>query len=42
VLLDPGIGFAKRPEHSFRVLAATSRLLALGRPVLVGPSASRS
>jgi dihydropteroate synthase len=38
VLLDPGIGFAKRPEHSFRVLAATSRLLALGRPVLVGPS----
>jgi len=38
VLLDPGIGFAKRPEHSFRVLAATSRLLALGRPLLVGPS----
>lgn len=38
VLLDPGIGFAKRPEHSFRVLAATSRLQALGRPLLVGPS----
>jgi dihydropteroate synthase len=38
VLVDPGIGFAKRPEHSFRVLAATSRLAALGRPVLVGPS----
>lgn len=38
VLLDPGIGFAKRPEHSFRVLAATSRLLELGRPLLVGPS----
>lgn len=38
VILDPGIGFAKRPEHSFRVLAATSRLLALGRPLMVGPS----
>ena len=38
VLIDPGIGFAKRPAHSFRVLAATSRLAALGRPILLGPS----
>jgi len=36
--IDPGLGFAKRPEHSFAVLAATSRLAALGRPLLVGPS----
>ena len=38
LILDPGLGFAKRPEHSFAVLAATSRLAALGRPLLVGPS----
>lgn len=38
LLLDPGIGFAKRPEHSFAVLAATSRLATLGRPLLIGPS----
>jgi dihydropteroate synthase len=38
LLLDPGIGFAKRPEHSFAVLAATGRLAGLGRPLLVGPS----
>jgi dihydropteroate synthase len=38
VILDPGLGFAKRPEHSFAVLAATHRLAGLGRPLLVGPS----
>lgn len=38
LLVDPGIGFAKRAEHSFRVLAGLGRLSALGRPVLVGPS----
>ena len=38
LILDPGLGFAKRPEHSFAVLAATSRLAVLGRPLLVGPS----
>jgi dihydropteroate synthase len=38
VILDPGLGFAKRPEHSFAALAALPELAGLGRPVLVGPS----
>jgi dihydropteroate synthase len=38
VILDPGIGFAKLPEHSYGVLAGIPRLAAMGRPVLVGPS----
>lgn len=39
VILDPGIGFAKRPAHSYGVLARLPELAsALGRPLLVGPS----
>jgi dihydropteroate synthase len=39
VIVDPGVGFAKRPEHSYGVLARLGELaLALDRPVLVGPS----
>lgn len=39
VILDPGIGFAKRPEHSYGVLAGLGGLAAAtGRPLLVGPS----
>jgi dihydropteroate synthase len=39
ILVDPGLGFAKRPEHSYRVLARVSELAeALARPVLIGPS----
>ncbi|MCC7125454.1 MAG: dihydropteroate synthase [Acidobacteria bacterium] len=38
IVIDPGIGFAKQAAQSFAVLAATGRLAALGRPVLVGPS----
>lgn len=39
LILDPGIGFAKRPLHSYVVLARLSELTAaLERPVLVGPS----
>lgn len=38
IVLDPGIGFAKRAEHSFEVLAGLASLAALGRPWLVGPS----
>lgn len=41
VVLDPGFGFAKRTEHSIAVLAHLDRILALGRPVLVGPSRKR-
>jgi dihydropteroate synthase len=39
VIVDPGVGFAKRPAHSYGVLARLSELAAaLDRPVLVGPS----
>jgi dihydropteroate synthase len=38
IVVDPGLGFAKQAEHSVTALAATDRFVALGRPVLVGPS----
>jgi len=38
IVLDPGIGFAKRAEHSYAVLAGLAGLAGLGRPLLVGPS----
>jgi dihydropteroate synthase len=38
LVVDPGLGFAKQPEHSYRVLAALPELAALDRPLLVGPS----
>jgi dihydropteroate synthase len=38
IVLDPGLGFAKRAEHSMQVLAGLPALAALGYPVLVGPS----
>lgn len=38
IVVDPGIGFAKTPEQNLVLLRELPRLLALGRPVLVGPS----
>jgi dihydropteroate synthase len=39
VIVDPGVGFAKRPTDSYGVLARLPELsAALDRPVLVGPS----
>jgi dihydropteroate synthase len=38
LILDPGLGFAKRAEHSYAALAGLARLAALDRPLLVGPS----
>ncbi len=39
VIVDPGIGFAKRPMHSYGVLARIDEIAArLDRPVLAGPS----
>jgi dihydropteroate synthase len=38
IILDPGLGFAKRAEHSLTALAHLERLAALGFPLLVGPS----
>jgi dihydropteroate synthase len=41
VVVDPGIGFSKRSEHSLAVLSALARLAAWGYPVLVGASRKR-
>jgi dihydropteroate synthase len=38
IVLDPGVGFAKRAEHSIEVLARLDALAALDRPILAGPS----
>ena len=38
LLLDPGLGFAKRAGDSAAALAGLAALAALGRPLLVGPS----
>jgi dihydropteroate synthase len=38
IIVDPGIGFAKRAEHSFEAIADLGWLAALGRPILCGPS----
>jgi dihydropteroate synthase len=38
VIVDPGIGFAKRADHSLAMLAGLPALARLARPVLVGPS----
>jgi dihydropteroate synthase len=41
VIVDPGLGFAKDPEHNWLLLAALDELRALGQPVLVGASRKR-
>lgn len=38
IILDPGLGFAKRAEHSYEALARLDRIATLGRPILSGPS----
>ncbi|MBK6519262.1 MAG: dihydropteroate synthase [Polyangiaceae bacterium] len=38
VLLDPGLGFHKSARHSLELCAHLDELVALGHPVLVGPS----
>ena len=38
IILDPGLGFAKRAEHSLAALAGLGRIAELGFPVLSGPS----
>ncbi|MFQ6046640.1 MAG: dihydropteroate synthase [Gemmatimonadales bacterium] len=41
LVVDPGLGFSKRPEHNYRVLAELATVAALGLPVMVGPSRKR-
>ena len=38
MLVDPGLGFAKEPVHSFEVLARLHQFSELGRPLVIGPS----
>ena len=38
VIVDPGIGFGKTPDHNLAILGALDRLVALGFPTLVGTS----
>ena len=41
IAVDPGIGFAKRGEHSLNMLAALPELAEWGHPVVVGASRKR-
>jgi dihydropteroate synthase len=38
LIVDPGLGFAKTPEHNWELLARLGEVRALGRPVLLGAS----
>ena len=38
LVVDPGLGFAKQAEHSYRVLAGLPAFAALDRPLLAGAS----
>jgi dihydropteroate synthase len=41
IWIDPGLGFAKRPEHSLTLLAHLDALIVLGCPIVVGASRKR-
>ena len=38
IVLDPGMGFGKTVEHNLQILSRLDEFLALGRPILIGPS----
>ena len=41
VVLDPGLGFAKRAEHNWQLLGRLDELASLGHPLLIGASRKR-
>lgn len=41
LIVDPGIGFAKNPDHNWRLLAHIERIRDLGLPVMIGVSRKR-
>lgn len=41
IVLDPGLGFAKDPEHNWEILNRIDEFVALGYPVLIGHSRKR-
>ena len=38
IVVDPGLGFAKEPAHTYEALARLNEFGELGRPLLAGPS----
>ena len=38
ILVDPGLGFAKQPAHSYEVLGRLEQLAELNRPLVIGAS----
>jgi dihydropteroate synthase len=38
LIVDPGFGFGKTPEHNIEILRGLAGLRVLGRPVLLGTS----
>ena len=41
LVLDPGLGFAKEPDHNWQLLQRLPDVIALGFPVLIGASRKR-
>ncbi|MBB2912564.1 dihydropteroate synthase [Streptosporangium becharense] len=41
IVLDPGLGFSKNPEHNWALLAGVDQLAELGHPLLIGASRKR-
>ncbi len=41
IVVDPGLGFAKLPEHNWSLLRHLDVIQAIGRPVLIGASRKR-
>ncbi len=41
IIIDPGLGFSKLPEHNWELLKNIDRIALLGYPVLVGASRKR-
>ncbi len=38
IIVDPGLGFGKTPEHNLEILKKLGEFRVLGRPIMVGPS----
>ncbi|WP_326826391.1 dihydropteroate synthase [Streptosporangium sp. NBC_01756] len=41
IVLDPGLGFSKNPEHNWALIAGIGRLAELGYPLIIGASRKR-
>jgi dihydropteroate synthase len=41
IVIDPGLGFSKRPEHNWALINRLSAFASLGFPIMVGPSRKR-